>query len=205
MRAWPITAVLIGMYGLNSGWAAIFLYHAGIVSAAFATGLKLRDALGVFRWLPAVCLWSIGVLAAPFVVILLPWLQDSPPESVGAGLLGGLNATGLNGVHFWLFVGYLCVIHPLIEEIGWREVLFVDSKRIHLRDFEFASYHLLVMHYFFPFEWMLFAVSLVSLAAMGWVWRLMKMKYRGIAIPTWFHAGGDLGAMLGVWWLIRGN
>lgn len=203
LRYWPIIAVLIGMYLLNSGWAAIFLYHAGIFTAVYLSKRPWKEIKTGFQPVPSIALWIAGVCAAPAVVILLPFLLGLSAEETRAGLLAGFEKTGLSGYHFWLFVGYLCLPHPSVEEMGWRGLLFVDSKKPHLRDFEFASYHLLVMHYFFPFAWPFFAACLISLAAMGWIWRLLKIKYGGLAVPTWFHAGGDLGVMLGVWWLIR--
>ncbi|MEO0415448.1 MAG: hypothetical protein AAF226_10910 [Verrucomicrobiota bacterium] len=59
------------------------------------------------------------------------------------------------------------------------------------------------MNYFFPSKWLFLLGTLLSLSAMAWLWRLLKMRFGGIAVPTWFHAGGDLGVMLGVWWLLR--
>ena len=203
LRLWPIVAVLIGLYLLNSGWAAIFLYHAGIVVTALITRTSWRPIFQGVKWLAAVCLWLMGVALAPMVVFGLPLLIGMSSAEAGQALVSGIEKAGLGGVHFWLFVAYLCLPHPPIEEMGWREVLFVDSPRITLRDFEFASYHLLVMHYFFPYQWGLFTGTLVSLAVIGWVWRRLKMYFGGGAVPTWFHAGGDLGAMLGVWWLIK--
>ena len=50
---------------------------------------------------------------------------------------------------------------------------------------------------------LILTLSLVSLVAMGWTWRMLGKRYGGLAVPIWFHAGGDVGVMLGVWWLIR--
>ena len=191
------------MYVLNSGWAAILLYHAGIFAAAWITKTSLKRIGGGFKLLPAVGLWLAGLSAAPAVVILLPILLGLSAQEVSQHLNQGLISTGLTGASFLVFVVYLCVPHPGIEELGWREMLFVDSKKPHLRDFEFASYHLLVMNYFFPKQWPFFLGTLISLATMGWIWRLLKMRFNGLAVPVWFHAGGDLGVVLGVWWLLR--
>ena len=205
LRYWPIIAVLIGLYVLNSGWAAIFLYHAGIVLTAILTKASWKSITRGMRWIPAIGLWIMGVAAAPAVVVLLPILLGMSADEVGAALASGLSRAGMDGAQFWLFVIYLCLPHPPIEEMGWREVLYVDSPKLSFRDFEFASYHLLVMHYFFPYKWFFFLAILVSLAVVGWIWRRLKMHFHGLAVPTFFHAGGDLGAMLGVWWLIRGH
>ena len=192
------------MYVLKSGWAAILLYHAGIITAVIATKTPWwREITKGFQWKPAIFLWVSGVFAAPAVVFLLPFLLGMTQAEAGQALNLGLSNAGVSGVSFWLFVAYLCLPHPSIEELGWRGLLYVDSDRPHFRDFEFASYHLLVMHFFFPFAWPFFAICLVSLAAMGWIWRLLRKRYSGLAVPIWFHAGGDLGVMLGVWWLLQ--
>ena len=203
LRYWPIVAVATGMYLLESGWAAILLYHAGIYVAMSLTQTSWRQVGTGYRFLPATGLWLAGLIAAPATAILLPVFLGMSPEETRGALLGGLDRVGLAGNQFWLFVVYLCLPHPAIEELGWRELLFVDSKFPHLRDFEFASYHLLVMHFLFPGAWLFFLVCFVCLATMGWIWRLLRIHFGGLAVPTWFHAGGDLGAMLGVWWLIR--
>lgn len=203
LRYWPIVAVLFGLYGLDSGWAAIFLYHAGIVATIFYEGTAWKRIWSGFCPGPALGLFFAGVLVAPAVVILLPLLVQLSPWETGETLRQGLATAGLEGISFWLFFLYLCLPHPSLEELGWREILDVDTSLPHLRDFEFASYHLLVMHFFFPGAWLFFFVCLVSLTLMGWIWRQLKRRYGGLAVPVWFHAGGDLGAMLGVWWLIR--
>lgn len=204
LRYWPSVAVLIGLYALNSGWAAIFLYHAGIIVTALITRASWKVLGQGFRPLPSLGLWIMGVAAAPAVVILMPLLLGMSAEEVGGAMRNGIENAGLGGIQFWIFVAYLSFLpHPWIEEMGWREVLFVDKKWPAWRDIEFASYHLLVMHYFFPYKWLFFAAVLIALASMGWIWRWLKMHFKGLAVPAIFHAGGDLGVMLGVWWLIK--
>lgn len=203
LRYWPIVAVLIGLYGLRNGWAAILLYHAGIVAVIFHERTAWKGIRSGFRPGPALGLFFAGVLVAPVVVILLPLLVQLSPGETTQTLRQGLATAGLEGISFSLFCLYLCLPHPSLEELGWREILDVDTTHLHLRDFEFASYHIFVMHFFFPGAWLFFFVCLVSLALVGWIWRLLKRRYGGLALPVWFHAGGDIGAMLGVWWLIR--
>ena len=203
LRYWPIIGVFIGMYLMSSGWAAIFLYHSGIIAGLIATRTSWKKIYEGFRLVPALGLWIGGLFAAPAIVFLLPFFLGMSPEEVKTVLHSGLEKVGVSGFGFWVFVAYLCLPHPSIEELGWREMQFVEARGLHLRDFEFASYHLLVMHYFFPGKWLFLLVCLVSLAIMSWIWRHLKMRYNGLAVPTWFHAGGDLGAMLGVWWLMR--
>lgn len=203
LRYWPIVAVLIGLYAFRSGWAAILLYHAGIVAAIFHERTPWKKIWSGFSPPHALGLFAAGVLVAPVVVILLPLLVQLSPGETKEALRQGLASAGLQGISFWLFCLYLCLPHPSLEELGWREILDVDSPRPHLRDFEFASYHILVMHFFFPGAWLFFVICLVSLALMGWIWRSLKRRYGGLSVPVWFHAGGDIGAMLGVWWLVR--
>ncbi len=192
------------MYGLNSGWVAIGLYHLGIVAGVVASRTSWSRIRAGFVVRPAIGLWLLGVCAAPAVAIGLPLLVFSTAGEVREDLVEGLGRLGMGGaVSFWLFVAYLSLPHPGLEELGWREVLGVESRRPHLRDLEFASYHLLVLHYFFPFQWLLFAWSVLCLAGLSWAWRLLRQRYGGLAVPSWFHAGGDLGVMLGIWWLIR--
>ncbi len=200
---WPVFAVLIGLYGFQSGWIAIFLYHSGILVAARATVTPWTVVGKGFRPAPAIALWIVGLGGAPILFYLLPVFLGLSVDETRTALQLGLEKSGMVGHSFNLFVIYLCLPNPAIEEIGWRKLLFVDSKMPHLCDLAFGFYHLLVLHYFFPFAWTLFAASLFGLATMGWIWRQLVIRFDGLAVPICFHAGGDFGAMLGLWWLLR--
>jgi len=205
LRWWPLLAVFTGLYVWGSGWLAIFLYHGGILLALSGQKRPWAAVFEGFQPLSAADWFILGLGAAPIVAAILPWLLQMPVPEIKSILQQKLSQAGISGTRgFWLFGAYLCLPHPPLEELAWRGLLDVPSRRPHARDLEFASYHLLVFFFFFPGAWLFFVAGFFSLAAMGWIWRLMKISGGGgLANPVAFHAGGDLGVMLGLAWLMR--
>ncbi len=199
---WPMLAVLAGLYGLGSGWAAILLYHLGIVIGVVLQPASLREVPKGFDPLLAVGGILAGLTALPAVYLMLPWLSGEPLAATGSALKNGLEVTGFAGNRFWLFFAYFVTIHPFLEELGWRSVLAAPDRWIHRKDFEFAAYHILVIHYFFPFEWLLFAAVFATLAIAGATWRYLRKRTGGLMTASLFHAAGDAGTMLAVWLLV---
>jgi membrane protease YdiL (CAAX protease family) len=201
---WPVVAVLIGLYLCNSSWLAIFLYHGGILLALHRSGSGWKTAFGKIQITPAVGLFLLGVAAAPVVVWLMPLLLQMPVPEIKETLVNRLTVSGITVPgEFWLFAIYLCLPHPPLEEMAWRELLVVPDRQPHWRDLQFAAYHLLVFHYFFPGSWLFFAAGFAALTSMAWIWRELRSRSGGLALPVALHAGGDLGIMFGLAWLMR--
>lgn len=191
-RYWPYAAVLLGLYVLQSGWAAILIYHGGLVAALVSNRRDWHRLRWIWRPKSLALGIGAGLLALPAVYFALPLLAET-------GKLGErLAYSGMGGASLWVFIVYLSTVHAALEELGWRWALDPGTERFHLRDMEFAAYHLLVIHYFFPFAWLLLAAAFVTLAAASWIWRWIYRKEGSLATPIAFHAAGDLGAMLGV-------
>lgn len=191
-RYWPIVAVLLGMYVFESGWAAILIYHVGLVAGIW----QKREAIKELRWKsPAPATWALmagGLVAGPLVYWGLPWFTS--PE-IGAELSGRLAVLGLTGGSLFAFFCYFITIHPFLEETGWRGVLLVRSRRLHSNDFEFAAYHLLVLHWFFPGNWFLLMIALVTLTASAWIWRQLR-DLLGMSAIIASHLAADFAVMV---------
>lgn len=199
-RYWPMAAVGIGLHALESAWWAIGLYHLGLI--AFIS-LK-RDRLREVRWTSPVglslALYGIGMLTAPFVYYVLPLLAG---PDIGAALGPRLEVIGLGRGAFVGFVIYFSTIHPVLEEAGWRAALKTEGRAPRLHDFEFAAYHLLVMYYLFPGNWLVIAGSLIVLTTSAWSWRQLRDRH-GMAAVIAFHAAADLAVFLAVFRLTAG-
>ncbi len=192
-RYWPIVAVLVGMYVLENAWAAMLLYHGGLVWGI----LIKREELATRQWKSPIVivigLMIAGLIAVPAVRWGLPLLTSS---EVGGLLEEKLTTLGLDGPSFWLFAVYFCSIHPVLEEVGWRGALHVSSRSIHGNDIEFAAYHLFVLYWIFPGNWLLLGAALITLTLSAWFWRQLR-DARGLWVVIGFHAAADLGILLG--------
>ena len=191
-RYWPMVAVLIGMYWLESGWLAILLYHVGLILGVAVS----RDRWRKLRWRsPAgVCAVGliIGLLSGPFIYFALPWFIG---PGVGELLAEKMAVLGFDRGSFHLFVAYFVTIHPVLEEWGWRGAI-VDEEKLPCRsDVEFAAYHLLVVGWLFPGKWLLLVATLATLISVAWLWRQLRQRYGMTSVIT-FHAAGDLGVIV---------
>ena len=94
----------------------------------------------------------------------------------------GLPSFGVVSTFLLVFV-----LNGFGEETGWRGALLVRSRRFHINDFEFAAYHLLVLHWLFPSEWLLLVGALFTLTVSAWFWRQLRDAF-GMVVVVAFHA-----------------
>lgn len=209
LRYWPIIAILIGMGLLRSAWAAILLYHAGI---AAGLAMKPRAFGAVTRgwnwWLGVVSVpigaatfFSVYLLLKPLLsfhsTLFLPQTIDIWRSRGSFPVLAALHEFGLGSLaSLGLFAIYFSTIHPILEELCWREFVVPDSQIPHLRDFEFAAYHVVVLQLLFPGCWLLTAISVSTLITASWMWRFLRHRLEGLAIPVFSHAAADCGIIL---------
>lgn len=185
----PYLAVLLGLYALQSAWAAILVYHTGIVLALIA---RRRDWPRWFRgwstgW--AIALALGGALAGEAFCLLWPVLGLD-------GLKFQLARFGLSGPGFVIFLWYFAVAGSWLEETYWRGLLFTPSRTPVANDFLFAGYHLLVLRFFLDWPWVV--VSAVVLAFTAWIWRQVARRCGGMVIPGLSHLTADVSIALAV-------
>lgn len=194
----PYIAVLLGMNVLRSAWAALLLYHAGILLFLF---LRKPSNLWKMMWggmnttllFPAI---GICLLAAPVVYFFWPWFAAS--DSM---LQEWLSRYGLTGIAWLLLIPYFSIVHPVLEEIHWRGIAPEEVKGFCWQDLLFAGYHILVLHelVFWPWLIMIFGV----LAGSSFFWRWAAAKFGGYGLPTLTHAAADAGVLVGVVFLLN--
>lgn len=187
----PYAAVLLGLYWLKSGWAAILLYHAGMAAWLAARGYRPEKPRWG-GWNKAFIFVVAGLAAGPLLVLLWP-LAKLP----GANMAGLLSGFGLQGWSLVLFAVYYSTFHPFLEEAFWR-FQPVPSRDGLAEDAVFAGYHLLVLRFFLrpAFLPMVFLVLLAS----GETWR--KVIGRGGELEAVLsHAAGDAATMAAVFLL----
>lgn len=195
----PCIAVLAGLSFLRSAWAAILLYHAVIVIYLFLTRSN-RPRPALFRgWHTTTGIGLILLCACcgPLLVILWPVI-----ENVKGSLSAALDSFGLNGVRWWLFAAYYVSMHPILEEIFWRDALAERNRSIDIVDVAFAAYHALVLLHFLKIPWVI--VVFVILVLVSSLWRRITGRYHRLAMPVISHMTAGLGIVTAIYLLTRG-
>jgi membrane protease YdiL (CAAX protease family) len=180
----PYAALLLGLYGLRSAWAAVLFYYGGVIALVLP---RRGEALRWFRgWdgRAAALLAGFGALGGALLYALWPALGLGP--AVG----DRVAAFGLAGPSWPVFLIYFALLNPVIEETLWRGRLRVDSSRLDPIDAAFAGYHILVMALFLPALWV--GVAAAALILASWVWRRTTARLDGILVPYLSHAVADL-------------
>ncbi|MEM7014747.1 MAG: CPBP family glutamic-type intramembrane protease [Verrucomicrobiota bacterium] len=180
---------------LRSGWAAILLYHAGIsVGLAMKPGAFSMVTRG-WNWWFGVISVQIGVATYFSVYHLLEPLLGVNSEPLSP-LPIALADFGLTPHSMIAFAVYFSTIHPVFEELCWRELVCPDSQKPHVRDLEFAAYHVIVLQLLFPGCWLLTIISVSALITASWIWRFIRHRLKGLAVPVFSHALADCGIIL---------
>jgi hypothetical protein len=186
--ALPYGAVWVGLYGLHSAWAALLLYHAGIL----LLGSRGPWRLVTGGWNARVGFAAVlaGGLSGPALYVLWPIIAAG-----GHDLNGPLAALGLTGGSWVVFIGYYSIIHPVLEEIHWRGWLGPPAaSRPAWTDLAFAAYHALVLCRFVEWTWVV--ATVIILALTGWAWRACARRFGGLAVPAASHAAASLSLMV---------
>lgn len=182
----PYAAVAIGLYAARSGWAAILLYHLGVVLVLAASSWRARLERLRAGWRTAVIFPAMlfGALAGPALYLLWPYIDVTPN-----GLDTSLREFGLGGKSWIAFAVYYSTLHPILEELFWRG----DTRRARLApswwDAAFAGYHVMVLWLFIGPVWV--GLTFVVLLSTSWSWRLATRRFGGLGVALASHAVAD--------------
>jgi len=196
--ALPYAAVLLGLYVLRNAWAAILLYHAGMLAL-----LRLGGQGGLLRavrqgWsAPAAVVTGIVCASGSFLLALL-WGTISREQ---VDLAETLTSLHLSGLSWWVFAAYYITVHPVLEEIFWRGYLTRAHRSPVVSDVAFAGYHVLVLCLFIRLPWVLVSFGVLWFAS--WGWRRLTARYSGLGVAIASHAAADLSVIAVVEYLIR--
>ncbi|MDF1738685.1 MAG: CPBP family glutamic-type intramembrane protease [Verrucomicrobiales bacterium] len=183
-RIWlaaPFAAMALGMLLLKSGWAALLLYHAVIIAALVVN----RERASLSSLLKG---FSMG----PLLLMLV----------IAAGLYFGLTAYSaskdfvgekvsvLAGSCGPLFVVYLLLVNPPLEELFWRDLFAAKSKLPSFGDLLFGCFHFPILLLFL--SPMKLPIGIAMIAIGGWGWRQMRNRYGGLLLPWAGHFLADL-------------
>jgi len=194
----PYAAVAVGLFALESAWAAMLLYHAGIVAVWIAAGRKPRPRalLEGFRAPLAIPLAFAGLAVGP--IVWLAW----PSAALDPSIAALLARFGLAGWPLAAFAVYAAIVNAPLEELFWRGALRDDARRPAPVDALFAGYHVLVLA--LVVAWPVAAAAGIALFAAAWIWRVVSLRCGGLAVPYASHLAADLAVIGAAWALLRG-
>lgn len=190
-------AVGLGLLFFHSAWGALLGFHTVIIGALLIAKptipLKNLVTSNNFKWI------SLSVLLCGASGIALYFLWDV------FGFAGDFSARvallGLNGANWPMFIAYLALVNPWIEEYFWRGWLGSKSKSLHTSDFVYAGFHALIMIGRVRTGSIIFGVGVLVLA--GWFWRQVAREDGGLLAPVLGHMAADLTILTAVYSMVR--
>ncbi len=110
-----------------------------------------------------------------------------------------------------LFSGFICLAHSLLEEYYWRWFVFGQLRRLLalapallLSALAFMSHHVLVLHAFFPGQFLSAVVPLsLAIAAGGVVWAWLYERSGSVWSPWLSHLLVDAAIFAIGWAMLR--
>lgn len=189
----PYFAVAVGMYGIHNAWAALGLYHIGILTALILSRHQYtcEDRCPIHPiWIPTVAL--IFALGGAALYVLWPHLN---PDS--RMITSTLADYGINHQTWPSFAAYFCIVNSTLEELFWRGYLGSDSPHPVPNDFLFGGYHVFVLLAFAGAVWGL--PVLIAVAFAGWLWRILRRITGGLTVPMITHIVADVSIAVAVY------
>jgi hypothetical protein len=189
--AWatPYVAVLLGLYGFSSAWAAVLLYQAGTLAFMMAirdNAWRRRFRGWNARW--AIVLAVFGATGGLLLHLLWPWLH------LEERLSPALSELGVSESGTPVFLLYFALLIPWSEELLWRDYLAGTSRWPDIGDLLFAAYHPLVLRLFLGWPWVVLATAILVLA--GWLWRQLAARFGGLLLPVLSHLIADVSVVI---------
>jgi membrane protease YdiL (CAAX protease family) len=194
--ALPYLAVGLGLFVAHNAWAAMALYHLGMLGVlAGERRLGTLRALGrgFQPWLLAgtipLCLLGGGLTYRLWPLVGLP------------GLAGRLAQVGLTPGALPAFFLYFSLVNPVLEEVFWRGYHGHRSPWPVWGDLWFAGYHIAVVALFLRWQWL--PLVLIGLVGIAWLWRMLAQRPGGMLTNIASHVAADLGLAAAVLLLLR--
>lgn len=183
-RLWlaaPFVSMAVGILLLKSGWAALLIYHGLIVLALSVNQERISLSMlfkGFSIWL---FLFMLAIAVGLYFVL--------SGYAVSKGFVGE-KVSALAGSCGPLFVVYLLIINPPLEELFWRELFATKTKYFSTGDILFGCFHFPILLLFLtPMK---LPIGFLMIATGGWGWRQMRNRYGGLLLPWIGHLFADL-------------
>jgi hypothetical protein len=189
----PYLTVGLGLFWFHNAWVALLGFHLGIVISLWLgkpnTPLNILFKSSDIRWV------ILNVILCGSSGISLYFLR--PYFGVINDLPARVEAFGLTGTTWPLFIAYFTFVNPFIEEYYWRDYLGSPTKRLFLSDFAYAGFHGLVLIGKMQTSAILYSLIVLTLA--GWLWRQIARQDRGLLAPVLGHMAADFTILMAVY------
>ncbi len=193
----PYVAVGVGLLALHNAWAAILGYHIGMVIVVWSSEqVSARETLRANGWRVPIIAAFVG--ASSGISLYLLWPLLSAPSDAGSVIRG----MGLTEETWPLFLGYLVMVNPWIEEYYWRGYLGSADNRPVVNDFLWAGYHLIVLWGKIGVVWLV--VVFLAVAAGAWFWRQANRWGGGLLPSAVSHFAAEITIVLAIYWALGG-
>lgn len=189
----PYLAVAIGVFWIHNALWALVGFHFAILLAIWwgrsTVPVKILFQSKDIRWV----ILSILICGSSGISLYFLWSYFG----VTADLSETVESFGLSSSTWPIFITYFVLVNPPIEEYYWRGYLGSPTKGLHLSDFFYAGYHVLVVVH----KVHLSAVhySLVALVMAGWLFRQLARKNGGLLAPALGHMAADLSILMAIY------
>ncbi|MBN2892483.1 MAG: CPBP family intramembrane metalloprotease [Bacteroidales bacterium] len=194
----PLIVISFGLYIVSNALVAVGLYFTTMIIVAILQKDKsyIKAIISGWKWKEGIIFSIISSLAGISLFFIWPYLHK---EGVDATQM--LKNFQLESWQLIVFAIYLIFINPITEEVFWRYILTTNTKADYIIDAIFASYHLLVLHFFLNTLGIVLAYIALFVASI--IWRLIKTKFNGLSVPIITHFLADTGIILFVLYIYR--
>jgi hypothetical protein len=189
-------AVGVGIFVFHSAWGALLGFHASIIVSLIiakpAIPLRIFLTNKNIKWI----ILSILICGGSGLALYFNW------DSLGFanGFSGQVASLGLTPSNWTLFIAYFTLVNPFIEEYFWRGYLGNKTKSLHISDFLFAGFHVLILINKVQAMSIVFGLSVLVLA--GWSWRQIAREDGGLLAPVLGHMAGDFTILVVVYRMV---
>jgi len=190
-------AIGVGIYVFKNAWITLIGYHLTLLLILFlarpVVPLNVLYRTRHLAWIRRNLFASAGV--GMTIYFLHPYLGFVDEYA------SRLEALGLNPSTWPVFLTYLTLTNPFLEEYFWHVHLGSESPTLHFTDVLYAGYHGLVLVLFVQ-PWMVL-VSLIVLTLTGWLWRRIYRMEGGLLVPVAGHMAADFSILLSIYMIAR--
>lgn len=189
----PYLAVAIGLLWMQHAFLALLGFHFAILFSLLLARspipIKLLFQSKDVRWVMLnILLCGSSGIALYFLWSYFGVIEDLPAQ---------VEALGLTGTTWPVFITYFVLVNPLVEEYFWRGYLGSPTRRLYPSDFLYAGFHgLVLLGKVQPFA---VAYSLGMLVFAGWFWRQLARLNGGLLAPVLGHMVADFTILMAVY------
>ena len=189
----PYLTVGVGLLWIHNAFLALLSFHVAIVLSLLLARshipIRILFKSKNIRWV----VLNILLCASSGISLYFLWSYFG----VVNDLPGQVEALGLTGLTWPLFITYFVLVNPLIEEYFWRGYLGSPTRGLYPSDFLYAGFHGLVLMNKVQPGLILYSLGVLVLA--GWFWRQLARADGGLLAPVLGHMAADFTILMAVY------